>query len=75
MPSLVVHYAFVGLLAATVLGAAFDKRSLLLALVVVTVPDIDAFMGLVSIVAIENQCTPDRTTAVRSVCKSFQLLL
>jgi len=26
-------------------------------------------------VAIENQCTPDRTTAVRSVCKSFQLLL
>ena len=27
------------------------------------------------IVAIENQCTPDRTTAVRSVCKSFQLLL
>jgi|GEM_PF-1092672 len=28
-----------------------------------------------NIVAIENQCTPDRTTAVRSVCKSFQLLL
>jgi hypothetical protein len=47
MPSLVVHYAFVGLLAATVLGAAFDKRSLLLSLVVVTVPDIDAFIGLV----------------------------
>jgi hypothetical protein len=48
MPSLVVHYAFVGLLAATVLGAAFDKRSLALSLVVVTVPDIDAFIGLVS---------------------------
>jgi hypothetical protein len=48
MPSLVVHYAFVGLLAATVLGAAFDKRSLLLSLVVVTLPDIDAFIGLVS---------------------------
>jgi len=46
MPSLVVHYAFVGLLAATVLGAAFDRRSLLVALVVVTVPDIDAFIGL-----------------------------
>jgi hypothetical protein len=46
MPSLVVHYAFVGLLAATVLGAAFDKRSLALSLVVVTVPDIDAFIGL-----------------------------
>jgi len=28
-----------------------------------------------AIVAIENQCTPDRTTTVRSVCKSFQLLL
>ncbi|MUV50258.1 hypothetical protein GJ630_11455 [Haloarcula sp. CBA1122] len=28
-----------------------------------------------AIVAIENQCTPDRTTAVRSVCTSFQLLL
>ena len=46
MPSLVVHYAFVGLLAATVLGAAFDRRSLLVALVVVTVPDIDAFIAL-----------------------------
>lgn len=48
MPSLVVHYAFVGLLAATLLGAAFDKRSLLLSLVVVTVPDVDAFIALVS---------------------------
>jgi len=47
MPSLVVHYAFVGLLAATVLGAAFDERSLALSLVVVTVPDVDAFIGLV----------------------------
>ncbi|ACV48549.1 FAD-dependent oxidoreductase [Halomicrobium mukohataei] len=25
--------------------------------------------------SIESQCTPDRTAAVRSVCKSFQLLL
>jgi hypothetical protein len=48
MPSLVVHYAFVGLLAATLLGAAFDKRSLLLALAVVTFPDIDSFIALVS---------------------------
>ena len=48
MPSLVVHYAFVGLVAATVLGAAFDERSLLLSLAVVTVPDVDAFIGLVS---------------------------
>jgi hypothetical protein len=47
MPSLVVHYAFVGLLAATVLGAAFDKRSLLFSILVVTIPDIDAFIGLV----------------------------
>ncbi|KAA9404831.1 hypothetical protein EGO51_15915 [Haloarcula hispanica] len=28
-----------------------------------------------AIVAIENQCTPDRTTAVWSVCTSLQLLL
>jgi hypothetical protein len=48
MPSLVVHYAFVGLLAATLLGAAFDKRSLLLALIVVTIPDLDSFIALVS---------------------------
>ncbi|MDS0276432.1 hypothetical protein NDI85_01260 [Halomicroarcula sp. S1AR25-4] len=48
MPSLVVHYAFVGLLAATVLGAAFDRRSLLLSLVVVTIPDVDAFVALFS---------------------------
>lgn len=27
----------------------------------------------VTIVAIENQCTPDRTRAARSVCQSFQL--
>ncbi|GCF12324.1 hypothetical protein Harman_02590 [Haloarcula mannanilytica] len=46
MPSLVVHYAFVGLLAATLLGAAFDKRSLLLSILVVTFPDVDAFIGL-----------------------------
>ncbi|MWV40698.1 hypothetical protein GRS80_13325 [Natrialba sp. INN-245] len=26
------------------------------------------------IVATERQCTPDRTTAVQSVCTSFQLL-
>jgi len=30
---------------------------------------------LATIVATENHCTPDRTRAVRSVCKSFQLLL
>ncbi|WP_276271926.1 metal-dependent hydrolase [Haloarcula litorea] len=48
MPSLVVHYALVGLLAATLLGAAFDRRSLLLSLAVVTFPDVDAFIGLVS---------------------------
>ncbi|KAA9404763.1 hypothetical protein EGO51_15510 [Haloarcula hispanica] len=29
----------------------------------------------IAIVAIENQCTPDRTIVVRSVCNSFQLLL
>ena len=46
MPSLVVHYALTGLLAATLLGAAFDKRSLALSLVVVTLPDADAFIAL-----------------------------
>ncbi|RZH68011.1 hypothetical protein ELS17_00645 [Natrinema altunense] len=28
-----------------------------------------------TIVATESHCTPDRTTALRSVCQSFQLLL
>jgi hypothetical protein len=28
-----------------------------------------------AIVATESQCTPDRTSDVQSVCKSFQLLL
>jgi hypothetical protein len=48
MPSLVVHYALVGLLAATLLGAAFDRRSLLVSLAVVTIPDVDAFIALFS---------------------------
>lgn len=48
MPSLLVHYALVGLFAATLLGAAFDKRSLLLSFLVVTFPDVDAFIGLFS---------------------------
>jgi len=48
MPSLAVHYAVTGLFAATLLGAAFDKRSLALSLVVVTLPDADAFIALYS---------------------------
>jgi len=45
---LVVHYAVTGLFAATLLGAAFDKRSLALSLVVVTLPDADAFIAIYS---------------------------
>jgi len=71
MPSLVVHYAFVGVLAATLLGAAFDKRSLLLSLVVVTIPDIDAFIGLVSTVghreALTNLVIPVLMCAVIAI--------
>ncbi len=50
MPGTVVHLAFSGLLAAALLGAAYDRRSLLVVLGVTAFPDLDAFLALVTVV-------------------------
>lgn len=46
MPSTVVHVAFAILLAAGVLGSAYDRRALLVVGAVAVVPDLDVFVGL-----------------------------
>ncbi|MFB6073398.1 MAG: metal-dependent hydrolase [Haloarculaceae archaeon] len=46
MPSSLVHLAFAGMIAAVLLGGAFDRRSLLVVLGVTAIPDLDAFVGL-----------------------------
>jgi len=46
MPSTVVHLAFSGLLAAALLGSAFDRRALGVVLLVTAFPDLDAFVAL-----------------------------
>jgi membrane-bound metal-dependent hydrolase YbcI (DUF457 family) len=47
MPSLVVHVALAGLVGTALLGREFDRRSVLLVLLVPVVPDLDAFGGFV----------------------------
>lgn len=47
MPSTVVHLAFAVLLAAALLGDAFDRRALGVIFAVTVFPDLDAFLGLV----------------------------
>jgi ribosomal protein S18 acetylase RimI-like enzyme len=46
MPSLVVHVAVAGLVGGALLGREFDRRSVLLVLLVPVIPDLDAFAGL-----------------------------
>jgi len=46
MPSTLVHLAFGGMIAAALLGSAFDRRSLLVVLAVVAAPDLDSFLAL-----------------------------
>jgi len=46
MPSTLVHLAVGGLVAAGLLGAAFDKRALALCLAAAALPDVDTFIGL-----------------------------
>lgn len=46
MPSTVVHVAFALLLAAGILGSAYDERALLVVGTVAAVPDLDVFVGL-----------------------------
>jgi len=47
MPSTVVHLALAGLIAAALLGRAFGPRALAVVGLLVIVPDLDAFAGLV----------------------------
>jgi hypothetical protein len=46
MPSLLVHLAVGGVVAASLLGASFDRRSVGVVLAVTAVPDLDTFTGL-----------------------------
>ena len=48
MPSTLVHLAFGGMIAAALLGDVFDRRALLVVLVVTAAPDLDSFIALVS---------------------------
>ncbi|MEA5387411.1 metal-dependent hydrolase [Haloarculaceae archaeon H-GB11] len=48
MPSTVVHMAFAGMLAAALLGDDFDRRAVLVIFAATALPDLDAFVGLVS---------------------------
>jgi len=48
MPSTVVHLAFAGTIAAALLGAAFDRRAVLVVFAVTAFPDLDSFVALVS---------------------------
>jgi inner membrane protein len=50
MPGTVVHLAFSGMIAAALLGAVYDRRSVLVVLGVTAVPDLDAFLALVTVV-------------------------
>jgi hypothetical protein len=43
-----VHLAFAGMIAAALLGPAFGRRALLVILVITALPDLDAFVALVS---------------------------
>lgn len=49
MAGTVVHLAFSGMIAAGFLGAAYDRRSLLVVLGVTALPDLDSFIALVSV--------------------------
>lgn len=48
MPSTLVHVAFSGLIAAALLGAAYDRRALAVVLGATVAADLDVFVGLVS---------------------------
>lgn len=50
MPSTVVHLALSGMIAAALLGDAFDRRALLAVFAVTAFPDLDAFASLVTTV-------------------------
>lgn len=47
MPSELVHLAVAGLVAASLLGPAFDRRAVAVVLAAAALPDVDTFVGLV----------------------------
>jgi len=49
MTSTIVHIAFALLVAAALLGAAFDWRSVLLVVIVTALPDLDSFIALYTV--------------------------
>lgn len=49
MPGTVVHLAFSGMIAAALLGAAYDRRAVLIVFGVTALPDLDSFIALVAI--------------------------
>jgi hypothetical protein len=49
MTSTIVHIAFALLIAAALLGTAFDRRSVLLVAVVTALPDLDSFIALYTV--------------------------
>ena len=48
MPSTLVHLAVAALIAAVLLGEAFDRRSLAVVLAVTAIPDLDSFVALLA---------------------------
>jgi len=50
MPSTLVHVAFAGLIAAALLGEAYDRRALAVVLAITAAADLDVFVGLVTAV-------------------------
>ena len=76
MPSTVVHLAFSGLLAAALLGSAFDRRSVAVVLLVTAFPDLDAFVALYTTVghraALHNVWIPAFWTALLWVDSGVQ---
>lgn len=46
MPSTIVHLAVAGMIAAVLLGEAFDKQSVLIVMIVTAFPDLDSFIAL-----------------------------
>ncbi|MFB6254300.1 MAG: metal-dependent hydrolase [Halobacteriaceae archaeon] len=47
MPSTLVHLAFGGIIAVSLLGRAYSLRALFIVLVFTAIPDIDTFLGLI----------------------------
>lgn len=49
MPATTTHMALAGMLAAALLGSAFDRRAVAVVLAITALPDLDSFIALVSV--------------------------